>query len=64
MGGLKVKRDCFAFDSDRRTCKALNDLYCLRGKCSFYKTAKERCAKCKESRKEITCEICIKQGLK
>ena len=34
-----VKTDCFAYK--KGNCTALNDLYCAKEKCSFYKTHKE-----------------------
>lgn len=37
QGGLNLKDDCFAYDKDKRECKALKELVCLTKKCSFYK---------------------------
>ncbi len=39
MEEYPIKEDCFAFDKKRCECMALNDTYCKRGICSFYKTA-------------------------
>lgn len=36
---ITVKTDCFAYKN--HNCIALNDLYCTKEKCSFYKTHKE-----------------------
>lgn len=37
--GFEVMTDCFAYDKNRRECKALNELYCEKeGQCNFYKT--------------------------
>ena len=33
----RVKKDCFAYDEKRCTCRALNALYCVWGECKFYK---------------------------
>ena len=45
MSILKPKTDCFAYEltiTGPGDCKALNDLYCRRGKpCPFYKPKKE-----------------------
>lgn len=35
-----VKKDCFAYDSERNNCKALNALYCGKENCNFYKQCK------------------------
>ena len=65
QGGMNVKHDCFAFDKYLRKCKALNELYCLHGKCAFYKTAEERCKGCRDAKgRALTCEQCKKEGLK
>ena len=32
-----VKLDCFAYDKDKVECKCLNELYCEKEKCRFYK---------------------------
>lgn len=64
QGGLRLKDDCFAYKKKIRKCNALNDLYCLNGKCEFYKTEFERCEECKTSRTQITCKECIAKGLK
>ena len=58
QGALKVKHDCFAYDKYSRDCKALDKLYCLSGKCSFYKTEAEMCERCKKSRRTISCSKC------
>lgn len=34
-----VKTDCFAYKN--HNCTVLNDLYCAKEKCSFYKTHEE-----------------------
>jgi len=34
-----IKTDCFAFNNKKKLdCTALDDLYCKRGECRFYKT--------------------------
>ena len=33
----EVKTDCFGYKSDRE-CRALNELFCRREDCAFYKT--------------------------
>ena len=42
---FKVKTDCFAYrpgkPDPKDRCCALNDLYCAKEKCSFYKPKKE-----------------------
>ena len=64
-GGLRVKRDCFAYKPEVRKCNACNDLYCMtEKKCPFYKTEFERCTECKATRTSITCQECISRGLK
>lgn len=63
-GGLRVKQDCFAYSKELRTCKALNELYCLSGKCAFYKTHQERCMGCLKANKNTYCEECVRKGLK
>lgn len=35
-----TRTDCFAYDKDKRNCKALNGLYCAVEQCGFYKPAK------------------------
>ena len=35
--GFNIRRDCFAFDQERRMCKALKELYCACEECKFYK---------------------------
>lgn len=35
-----VKKDCFAYDSEKKNCKALNALYCSRENCKFFKQRK------------------------
>lgn len=35
----EIKKDCFAYKNNN--CTALNDLYCAKEKCSFYKTRKQ-----------------------
>lgn len=41
---FEVKKDCFAYDetkvSDKDRCKALNELYCRKENCRFYKKSK------------------------
>lgn len=37
QGGLNVRTDCFAYDEKKQDCIALNQLYCMNEKCSFYK---------------------------
>lgn len=62
---FKIKTDCFAFHKDLYGCKALTDLYCMRGKCAFYKTMKERCDGCKKANKgRENCQECMRKGLK
>ena len=59
QGALKVKCDCFAYNKYERSCKALDALYCLSGKCSFYKTEAEMCARCKTAKgRAISCAKC------
>lgn len=58
QGALRVKQDCFAYDKFGKQCKALDKLYCLTGKCNFYKTEAEMCAACKKSKKTIPCDRC------
>ncbi len=39
-GDIEVKKDCKLYDDtgiDKWKCKGLNDLYCKREKCKFYK---------------------------
>ena len=33
-----VKKDCFAYGSISNKCSALNELYCKKENCKFYKT--------------------------
>lgn len=42
QGGLRIKHDCFAYNKDKRECTALNELYCMKEKCSFYKPKEEQ----------------------
>ena len=35
---MEVKEDCFAYDSKYKQCDALNDLYCKKENCRFYKS--------------------------
>lgn len=35
-----VKEDCFAYKN--KTCSALNELYCKKEECKFYKTDAQR----------------------
>lgn len=37
---FEIKTDCFAFRNNH-TCNALNDLYCAKENCKFYKTRKQ-----------------------
>ena len=62
---IKTKNDCFAYDVYARSCKALNELYCMFDECPFYKTKKERCEGCKKAwGRQLTCEECVNMGLK
>ena len=42
---FKIQTDCFAYipnkSDPRDRCSALNDLYCAKEKCKFYKPKKE-----------------------
>ena len=38
---MEVKEDCFAYDQEHKECTALNDLYCKKEKCKFYKNKKQ-----------------------
>ena len=64
MNGFQVKKNCFAYDPVRRKCRALNDLYCSYENCKFYKTDKERCKGCEDSRSMIDCETCRRERLR
>lgn len=33
----RVNEDCFAYDKEKKDCKALDCLYCKQGECKFYK---------------------------
>lgn len=33
----EVNEDCFAYDKDKKVCKALDCLYCKKEECKFYK---------------------------
>ena len=35
----EIKKNCFAYKNNN--CTALNNLYCAKEKCSFYKTHKQ-----------------------
>ena len=38
-----TKTDCLLYDNEKCTCKALNQLYCEKGKkCNFYKNGTEQ----------------------
>lgn len=45
---MTVKKDCFAYDETETgaTCLALNELYCRKEECKFYKTAEQACKDC------------------
>jgi hypothetical protein len=45
----EVKKDCFAFKPGCHgyTCIALNEMYCSRGYCKFYKTQEQHDKECK-----------------
>ncbi len=64
MYGLYANKDCFAYDKERNSCKALEYLVCKGEECPFYKTVFERCTECKATRKTMTCEECKRRGLK
>lgn len=34
---MEVKTDCFAYNSLTKQCTCLNELYCKKEKCHFYK---------------------------
>lgn len=34
---MEIKKDCFAYNEEKRRCNALNDLYCKKEKCNFYR---------------------------
>ena len=38
---IEIKEDCFACDKEHHKCNALNDLYCEKEKCRFYKNKNE-----------------------
>lgn len=40
----EIKTDCFAYDATlaHRHCTALEELYCQKGQCNFYKTKIQR----------------------
>lgn len=59
-----IKKDCFAYDKTRFSCRVLDHAYCKEGECNFYKTEKERCAECKEKYRKYSCEDCKKMGIK
>jgi len=43
----KIKTDCFAYDTEKQSCKALNQLYCKHeSECRFYKNEKRRETSC------------------
>ena len=46
----EARKDCFAYDKERNNCKALNDLYCRREKCKFYKPIKTKEVRTYESK--------------
>lgn len=62
MYSSKIKKDCFAYDKVRNSCKALKELYCRFEDCNFYKTSEQRCRECKSRRTNITCEDCKRNG--
>lgn len=37
-----VKKDCEFYIENKKTCNALNNLYCAKEKCSFYKKKVEK----------------------
>lgn len=45
---MEIKKDCFAYDKteNRPTCMALDELYCTKEECKFYKTAEQACKDC------------------
>jgi len=38
---MSIKTDCFAWNRKSIQCKALRELVCLHGECSFYKPKKD-----------------------
>ncbi len=39
--GLLDMRKCVMYDENKKKCTGLNELYCLTGVCSFFKTAED-----------------------
>jgi hypothetical protein len=35
---MEIKKDCFAYNEEKRECAALKELYCYNEECKFYKT--------------------------
>ena len=33
---MEIKTDCFAWNSSKKECRCLNDVYCAKEKCNFY----------------------------
>ena len=62
---IRIRHECFAYDKATNSCNALNQLYCRKEECKFFKTANERCYGCVTSKgKTITCKECKDRGLK
>ena len=38
---FEIKKDCFSYDKSKNKCKSLNDLYCGKSVCEFYKTKEQ-----------------------
>lgn len=38
---MEIRKDCYAYNTYKNKCRALNDLYCQKEKCRFYKSNTE-----------------------
>ena len=38
MDTFETKKDCFGYCKEKNTCSVLNELWCKKEKCKFYKT--------------------------
>lgn len=47
---IGIKEDCFAYNPNNyvNKCEALNELFCRKEKCKFYKSIKQRMKELKE----------------
>ena len=56
----KVKKNCFAYDKNKNTCKALSCLYCKYENCEFYKTKEENIEQKNKAENNICSDFFLK----